>query len=425
MAGIKTDRIFRLIVPVTICFWATALHAQTKIVTDSPFIENTTVVIAGAEFRRSALHNIFWGKHYRKEWNTPVRVPNLYLDSLGLKPITESGSRQSKGLRLKAADGKQYVLRSVNKDFGQAFPENFQGTFITHIAKDQASISLPFSALTITPMIGPTGIYHTTPMIAFVPQQPALGKYNARYGDQLYLFEERPDDNEKTVENFGNSKKVIGSDKLMEHLYEDNDNSVDQYAFAKARLFDMLIGDWGRHPDNWRWAKFEYGKRNVFRPIPRDRDQAYTIFDGFWPWIATNIFGAIQLESFDRDLNNVKRFNKPGRVLDDRFTNELTREDWIRAAHELQSVVTDDVIAAGVRRLPGPIYESAGHFIEASLRSRRDHLERYAVDYYKNLTHHVQLVGTDKRELFELNRNGKGELRVNVYKIDKHGAAKS
>src|SRR6185503_17655035 len=225
--------------------------------------------------------------------------------------------------------GKEYVLRSIDKDFRNGLPEMYYKTFLGHIAKDQSSIGYPFAAITITPMIEATGIYHTTPQVVFVPQQKRLGEYNEKFGNQLYLFEERPDENQESADNFGNSKNVIGTDKLFEKIYEDNDDHVDQKAFAKARLFDMFIGDWGRHADQWRWAKFEDGDRNIYRPIPRDRDQAYTRFDGFYPWVATNLFGGVQLESFDEHLHNEKRFNMPGRPLDRQFTNELTKDEWV------------------------------------------------------------------------------------------------
>src|SRR5215471_17119135 len=102
-------------------------RSQTTIVTDSPFVKGTTVVIPGLKFKKSGYHNFWLGKHYRKEWATPVRVNNFYLDTAlgGLTPTEESGSRQTQGLRLKSKDGKEYVLRSINKDFSRAFPDSF------------------------------------------------------------------------------------------------------------------------------------------------------------------------------------------------------------------------------------------------------------------------------------------------------------
>src|SRR5215831_15465695 len=179
-------------------FHLTILKAKTSVVTDSPFVKGTTVVVPGPEFKRSSYHNFWYGKHYRKEWTTPVRVKNFYLDTAagGLVPIKESGGRQTQGLILKDSNGHEYALRSVDKNFADAFPERFQGTFITRIAKDQSSTAYPFSAITVTPMINATGIYHTNPKIIFLPTQNSLGQYDSKYGDQLYIFEERPDSNE-------------------------------------------------------------------------------------------------------------------------------------------------------------------------------------------------------------------------------------
>src|SRR5215813_1601816 len=267
--------------------------SQTIIMLDSAIVAGTTVVYPGLEYNRSGYHNFWWGKHYRSEWTTAVRVNNFYLDTAkgGLEIEKEGGSRQSMGLRLKDKNGKEYVLRSIDKDFRNGLPEMFHKTFIGHIAKDQSSIGYPFAAVTITPMIEATGIYHTTPQVVFVPEQKALGDYNKKFGNQLYMFEERPEDDQEDADNFGHSKKVISTEKVYEKIYEDNDNHIDQKAFAKARLFDMFIGDWGRHADNWRWAEFKGENTDIYRPVPRDRDQAHTKFDGFWPWVATNIGG--------------------------------------------------------------------------------------------------------------------------------------
>jgi hypothetical protein len=400
--------------------------AQTTVVKDAATIEGTTVVIPGKKYDRSGYHNFFWGKHYRKEWATPIRVKNFYIDTAkgGLVPVKEAGSRQSMGLRLKDKNGKEYVLRSIDKDFGNGLPEIFQGTFLSRIAKDQASVGYPLAALTITPMIRAAGIYHTNPEVVFLPEQPALREYNTRYANQLYLFEERPDGNQEDAPHFGYSKKVIGTERLLEHIYEDNDYAVDQEAFAKARLFDMLIGDWGRHADQWRWAAFKENDKTTYKPIPRDRDQAYVKFDGFYPFIATQVIGATRLESFDGDINNVGKFNYPAFPIDSRFLNKLEKQKWIDIAKDLQYALTDSVINYAMHQLPPELFAINGETIIRQLLSRRDHLEEYAIAYYKFLAHQVMVMGTDKNELFEINRINDSETQISVYKIAKENEIK-
>jgi hypothetical protein len=402
------------------------VKAQTTIVTDSPFIKGTTVVIPGKEYKRSGYHNFFFGSHYRKEWATPIRVNNFYIDTAmgGLMPLQESGSRQSRGLRLKNSQGKEYVLRSVNKDFGNGLPEIYHGTFISHVAKDQASFGYPFAAITITPMIQAAGIYHTNPKIVFVPEQGELGDYNKKYGNQLYLFEERADENQEDAPHFGNSKNVIGSEKLYEHIYEDNDHRVDQKAFAKARLFDMFIGDWGRHADQWRWASFKDGSKTIYKPIPRDRDQAYSKINGLYPGLAASIPSFRFLQGFRYDIKNIKRFNTPGRPLDRAFTNELTEQQWIDLAKELQRSLTDQVIESAIHLVPPEYFRISGNTIIAKLKSRRDHLQEYAKDYYGYLSHHVDLVGSQQKELIEINRISPTETQINIFKVSKSNETK-
>lgn len=399
-------------------------QAQTTVVTDSPSVKGTTVVIAGKEYKRSGYHNFFWGDHYRKEWTTPVRVNNFYLDTAkgGLTPTVTGGGRQTKTLRVKNKNGKEYVLRSVDKNFGQALPDEARGTFMSRIARDQASIGHPFSAIVIPPLAEAAGIYHTKPVIVFVPEQKALGEYNKEYGNQLYLFEERPDENQEDSPNFGNSVNLIGTEKLFEHIWEDNDNHVDQAAFVRARLFDMVIGDWGRHPDNWRWAKFENGKSNIYRPVPRDRDQAFTKIDGFYPSLAGSFYKPLQ--GFDRTIKDVAGWNKHAIPLDRYFLTDLTKEEWIKQAQLIQQALTDTLISSSVRLMPPEIFAISGNNIIENIKSRRDHLQEYAAAYYKHLSERFDLAGTQDRELFTIDRLNRNETKIEIFKITKEGEVK-
>lgn len=388
--------------------------------------QKTTTVVPSKEYNRSGYHNFFWGSHYRKEWNTAVQVNNFYLDTAfgGLTPSAEGGSRQSKTLRLKAKNGKEYVLRSVDKDFGRGVAPIYQGTWISRIAKDQASIGYPYAAITITPMIDAAGIYHTNPRIVYLPKQSSLGKFNEKYGDELYLLEERADENQEDVASFGYAKNVIGTPKLLDKLYKDNDNQVDQKAYARARLFDMFIGDWSRHADQWRWAEFEEGKKSTYRPIPRDRDQAYTKIDGLYPDLIATTGKFKHIQGFKHDIKNVGQWNYPARRLDQQFTNELSEEDWVSIARELQVALTDELIEKSMRLVPANMYEISGDKIVARLKSRRDHLEEYAREYYKYLAKKAFILGSNERELFEINRLNNNETQINVYKINKENEVK-
>lgn len=398
------------------------VHGQTTIVPDSPHVEGTSVVIPGREYKRSGYHNFFWGKHYRKEWNTPIRVENFYLDNFegGLTPLHEHGGKQSRTLRLKDRNGREYVLRSVNKDFGRAL-NNMAGTFKARIAKDQGAIVHPFAAVIITPMAKAVGIYHTQPHIVFVPKQAALASFNDEFGNQLYLFEERPDESQADAENFGYSKNVIGSDRLLEKIYGENDNDVDQIAFVRARLFDMFIGDWGRHAGNWRWAEFDMGQQSIYQPVPRDRDLAFSKINGLYPGLVGVLPGRRYLQGFDHTIKSTGGWNYWGRPLDQKFLNELTLQQWLEQAGYLQRVLTDSLIENSVALMPQSLFAISGKDIVSKLRTRRDDLQLYATEYYRYLAKTVTVLGSEKTEKLELDVLRGDKVKVDVYKINKSG----
>src|SRR5262245_27749750 len=101
----------RLIRPVFIVFFlVTFSYGKAQVSGDSARVKGST-------FRMSNSATCWMGKNYRKEWNTPVNVPiiNLATEKGGLTPVKRGGGKQTKSLRLEAADGRQYTIRSIQK----------------------------------------------------------------------------------------------------------------------------------------------------------------------------------------------------------------------------------------------------------------------------------------------------------------------
>ena len=408
--------------------WSIApIKAQPKTtVIDSDSGIHHKTVIAGPQYNRSGLHQWLWGKHYRAEWNTPVRVKVMQLDTTfgGLTPLQRGGGRQTKTLRLQNPAGKQYVLRSIDKTFGRALPDIFLGSFVERLINDQVSIAHPFAAVTIPPMIEATGIYHTNPEIVYIPQQPVLDSFNADFGDRLYMLEERPDDDQSDAANFGYAENVIGTNRLIEKLLEKNNRVIDQEAFVKARIFDMFIGDWGRHEDQWRWTEFKDEKPTLYKPVPRDRDQAYTKFDGLLLSVLLSAADLKHLQSFDYKIKDVDRYNFQARHLDRLGANQLPLQEWLRIARDLQSVLTDSVIESGIRKMPAELFPISGPELIAKLKSRRQYLDEYAEDYYRLLAREVNVVGSNEAERFIITTTDSGLIKVTAHSMNKEGGPK-
>src|SRR5262245_28523089 len=75
-----------------------------------PVPARVVIVVPGKEYAAGSLHRLILGTQYRELWATPIEVPVLDLEHFagGLKPEKRSGSRQTVGLRFKAADGLEY-----------------------------------------------------------------------------------------------------------------------------------------------------------------------------------------------------------------------------------------------------------------------------------------------------------------------------
>jgi hypothetical protein len=373
--------------------------------------------------QRSSTFKKLWGQNRRKEWATEVTVPVIFLDKVfgGLTPHKAGGGNETKSLQLRSATGKEYSIRSVNKSRNDVIPPEFEKTFMEDIIRDGVSQSHPYAAMALAGMQDAAGILHPEPMLVYIPSQPALDSFNTKYGGDLYFLEQRPDGDWSDTKKLGALKEYADTEAVIEALLTDNENKADQYAFVKARLFDMLIGDWDRHDGNWKWGIDKKNKGLVFIPIPRDRDQAFythngVLIDRFLP-----LAGLSFMQHFDHRVKNISPLNKAGTNMDLFFTNSLSADDWRRAATELRALLTDEVIEKSVHNLPAEIYSVSGKEIEAKLKSRRELLPQFAQSYYKKVAKEVQVVGSNKKEFFSITTNEARELSVRVYNIDSTG----
>jgi hypothetical protein len=180
-------------------------------------------------------------------------------------------------------------------------------------------------------------------------------------------------------------------------------------------LFDLLIGDWDRHEDQWLWASFKRNNKIMYEPVPRDRDQAFSKMDGVIPTMATQKWAMRKIQNFDYAITDIKGLSMSGNHLDRNFTTRLVVDDWKETATALQAALTDAVIDSSMKKMPTEIYSVYGKEVAAKLKQRRNHLVEYAVSYYQFLTEQVNITGTSAKEIFEVERNSDKNTTVTVY----------
>ncbi|MDZ7343752.1 MAG: outer membrane protein assembly factor [candidate division KSB1 bacterium] len=381
---------------------------------------------AGAHYQASGLHKFFFGAHYRDEWATPIEVPYLDLGAFagGLTAYQRGGGKQTKSLRFKAAADGEYQFRSIDKDPLLALPPELRNTIAADVVQDQISSAHPYGALVVPPLAEAVGVLHANPRVVIMPDDARLDEFRQEFAGILGLIEERPVEGPNGAPGFAGAKKVESTEDMIARLEKEEDDFVDQHAFLTARLLDIYLGDWDRHFDQWRWARFQKDSKEFWYPIPRDRDQAFAKFDGLFPALAEKRFLVPQLEGFNKDKPDIWSLTYSGRHLDRIFLNELTQEDFARASKTFVEQLKDETIEQAVRRLPPPIYDLSGAWLEHKLKARRQFMAEAAQTHYKNLAKYTDIVGRHKPEYVEIDRADNGDVEVKIFKRDKSSGEK-
>lgn len=378
---------------------------------------------ASYQYEASTLRKSFLGENYRAEWSQkiPLLAFDIGKERGGLKILQKGGGMETMALRLRDSVGHEYNLRSVEKYPTKAMPMSFQKTFLQSVRQDQVSASHPYAALAIPSLAKAAGIYHTNPRIVYAPFDPRWGIYSKDFAGQIMVFEERPDGIGKDLSFFGNPEKIISTRRLVEHLTQDHDVQVDQKMVLRARLFDMWIGDWDRHDDQFRWGEFDLKKTKTYRPIPRDRDQAFFVNEGIVPNKWRKRYRKPNLEGFDYKIHWTPGLMEVGRWFDRSFLNSLPEKDFVQAAQELALSIHDETIDSALMQWPSEIYQLHGKVIADKMKARRSVIVHNALTYYRFLAKQVDVTGSNKREWFEAAWQPNGNLHLQMYKFDKEG----
>ncbi len=387
------------------------------------FSDSTITVVASKKYQGKKGRNVWLGKNYRDVWNQPVEVEvfDIGKERGGLEVVKKGGGMQTKSLRMKAKNDKEYVLRSIEKYPENAIPPALRKTFAQDIVEDQISSSHPYGAFIVPYLAEPVGIYHTNPKPVFIPSDPRFGQFQSTFEGMFALYEERPNEEASRDPFFGGGEDVDGTLTVIENMKEDNDIVVDQGFVVRNRLFDMWIGDWDRHDDQWRWTQFDKKGGKIYRPIPRDRDQAFFINEGIIPTIVSRKWILPKIEGFDEEVRWAPGISQNARFFDRTFMNGVDWAGWQEQISFLQENLTDEVIENAIRQWPEEIQNLTADRIRVGLKARRADMPRYARELYLYLSKEVEITGSDKHEYFLVEHLNENETKVTVRKRKKDG----
>ncbi|WP_184549874.1 metallophosphoesterase [Mucilaginibacter sp. FT3.2] len=363
----------------------------------------------------SNFHRTMFGENYRKEWAADTKLPVIHISQFrgGLTPEKLGGGFQTHSLRLIDNTGKEWVVRSVEKSPEKVLPEEFRETFAKDWVNDAMSAQHPFSALIVPPLAEAAHVPHTNPQIGVLSPDEKLGKYNKEFENKVMLLEER--------EPTGKSDATA---KMLAVMLKDNDNHLDGDAFLRGRLLDLLIGDWDRRGDQWRWQGTKTDKGVYYTGVPRDRDQVFYTNQGVLPYVASREWAKPDLQGFDGKILNVYYSMWSSMFADLLPDVKYNHERWTKIVNDFVAAETDDVLEAGLRRMPESAYKLGHDKLLKQLKERRANIPAAMEEFYKITNKIVEIHTSRKNELLNINDIPGRGLNITINKITNGGKIK-
>jgi hypothetical protein len=373
-----------------------------------PITADSIIVKARPEYDQvSNLHRKLYGENYRKEWAAPVKLPVIKVSSFkgGLTPIQFGSVHQTKSLRLKDVNGKEWILSSIEKYPEILLPEARRETFAKSWVDDAMSGQHPYASLMVPVLADAVKVAHTKPIIGWVSPDKKLGFYEKDFAGTICLLEESDP-----------GRKSDNTGLMMRKLNKDNANRVDTLEFYRARLLDWFIGDWDQQQDQWRWVDQQRGKNKYYSAEPRNREAAFFINEGVVHQLASAKWMSPYLRGYKAKKGNIDDFYYNGRELDARFLSGISYDIWMQTAKQFATAMTDSVLYRSLNQLPKAAYDLRHLELLKLMQRRRDNLVAAADQYYRFFNRIVDIKATDIDELFIIKDTTDNNVRVSVYK---------
>lgn len=394
-------------------------------------IVDTIVPIFKQDSIREALFfKTIWGDKYKNAYSKPVQAKIARLDTLygGLKVIRRGKQEGYNVLLLEDKNGKEYRMRAMGKtalnislkkltddtESSDINSSKKKSRLVRGQNRDFYIASHPYAVMAIPKLADAISVLHTESELYYVPKQKELENYNEDFGDQLYLISGGAFKNDN---EYKYPKDVETTDDILIKLRKTGDVSLKEQDYIKSRLFDMLLGNWHRENNHFKWVEY-YDENNKLRlaPIPKHRDNAFSSFEGNILDITSSLFsGSLQNHIYDSEFADWEWFNEEAIILDRALLQQSGRNQWRFLAEKIQEELTDEVITSAFGNIPKEVQDESLENIEQTLRKRKNNLVKIAERYYDYLSEQQTITGTDADDIFEIYRLPEGKTQIKVF----------
>lgn len=367
--------------------------------------------------KKSDLYNRLWGKHYRQLYLTPVRVPSVSLPTFkgGVKVVTQANNFH--GLVVEDKTRQLYLLKLLGgstsfleSEFFQEIYDrsDFKDTYLDSFIGDAYTLINPYTFLAADYMAAKASLNTNPSQIYFIPEGGArdtiAGGWNLE--NRLVSVTQLPDIN--TREN------IMLTAEMLEKIRQSPLWQVNQRQYIRTRLFDMLIGDWNKIPENWNWEAYREGEQVFFVPIVIDRNHAFSKVDGMLFQQMLGVLGLGFITDYDAEFRKLSQSNRLGFPLDMALVGGCDESVWVQEAVALQEKITDGVIDQAISQLPPEIAAQETGELRDKLKKRKALLPDIARKYARLLEKTPVIAGTEMNDRFRIDRLENGDVRVRV-----------
>lgn len=370
------------------------------------------VVSASERYQATRIHRFVLGGGYRDLWQAPIELPLLDLERVGggLTPTRRFGGLQTPVLGFAGADGRLYSFRGTDKDPSAVLDPLLQSTLVQAAVQDQMAAQHPGGPPAANVLSEAAGVLTVHERMVVMPDDPRLGEFREEFAGMVGTFFEYPQPSKPGVPGFHGAVEILDHDALYEALAKNDEVEVDVRAFLRARLVDMLLGDFDRHRKQWRWAKTD--EAGALQPIPEDRDMAFVRYEGVGLAIA-RVYVPI-LQRYGPRYPLIKGLTMHGWEQDRWLLPALAWSDWEPIVADLQSRLDDATIERAVAALPPEYVGLDGERLARDVRGRRDALAVAARRFYSHLAREVDVQLSDAAQDVRIERGSGGRTRVVV-----------
>lgn len=309
--------------------------------------------------QKNGFYNLLWGKHYRHLYAYPIKANNRNKNqTIGIVPYI---------------DAFQYYQHfDVFQDLYQE--DLYQDTYLKKFLADTYTMHLPIAHL-------------IADAIATEIELPTQNNQFYFLENKLYIATK-------------DKSKLLTTEQVLEHLHKDFSYKIDQVAYVRSRILDMIIGNGLGVTNSYFWTL----NNDQFAPAYVDRQHAFLKKDGLLFNTALKSIGVPKTKNYYN--NKIKNINVHNYHIDLALAQQIDYSLWSAEAQKIQTILNNQTINKIFNQIQNQYPDYYSEELKQQLISNIADLQKIIQHYTEqSLKQIVVLTGSEKDDIIEVLQN--------------------